>query len=139
MPGVRGFSRDPRHTTRSFYRYIFAIDPAQFGVEHDLLCKALSAEGVDCWVGYEAMHHYTLFQPQKSRLAVPSAFPEYFQFEEMALPAAERACEHEAVWLDEAIFRAGRKGVDDAVKAISKIQANAGELAEEAHKFRENG
>jgi dTDP-4-amino-4,6-dideoxygalactose transaminase len=139
VPGVRVLTRDPRHTTRSFYRYIFAVDPEQFGVEHDLLCKALSAEGVNCWVGYEAMHHYTLFQPQKSHLPVPSAFPEYFQFDNMSMPAAERACEHEAVWLDESIFRAGRKGVDDAVKAISKIRANARELAQEAHKFWEKG
>jgi hypothetical protein len=40
----------------------------------------------------------------------------------MDLPQARRACEHEAVWLDEAVFRAGRQGVDDAVQAIRKIQ-----------------
>jgi dTDP-4-amino-4,6-dideoxygalactose transaminase len=137
IPGVRVLKRDPRHTTRSFYRYIFAINPQDFGIEHDLFCAALSAEGIDCWVGYEAMHHYTLFQPQKSKLAVPNAFPEYFQFDKMSFPVAERFCEHEAVWLDEAIFRAGQKGVDDAVKAIRKIQENAKELAEEAKKFRE--
>ena len=28
IPGIRLLKRDPRHTTRSFYRYIFAIDPA---------------------------------------------------------------------------------------------------------------
>ena len=67
IPGVRVLKRDVRHTTRSFYRYIFAITPEEFGVEHDVLCAALDAEGVDCWVGYEAMHNYTLFQPQKSR------------------------------------------------------------------------
>jgi dTDP-4-amino-4,6-dideoxygalactose transaminase len=130
VTGVRVLKRDPRHTTRSFYRYMFAIDPQEFGAEHDLLCAALEAEGVGCWVGYEAMHNYTLFQPQKSRLAVPSAFPGYFQFEQMDLPEATRACEHEAVWLDETVFRAGPEGVDDAVAAIRKIQANAHELAE---------
>jgi L-glutamine:2-deoxy-scyllo-inosose/3-amino-2,3-dideoxy-scyllo-inosose aminotransferase len=137
VSGVRVLKRDPRHTTRSFYRYTFAIDPGQFGVEHDLLCAALSAEGIDCETGYEAMHHYTLFQPLKSKLAVPNAFPEYFQFDKMSLPAAERASEHEAVWLDESVFRAGQQGVDDAVVAISKIQAHAKELAEEAKKFRD--
>jgi len=137
ISGVRLLKRDPRHTRRSFYRYIFAIDPEVFGVEHDALCAALDAEGVECWNGYEAMHHYSLFQPGKSKLAVPAAFPQYFQFEKMHLPAAERACEHEAVWLDEAIFRAGRQGVDDAVAAIRKIQRNAIELAEAARKFRE--
>jgi dTDP-4-amino-4,6-dideoxygalactose transaminase len=127
--GVRLLNRDARQTTRSFYRYIFALEPAQFGVEHDLLCAALDAEGVGCWVGYEALHRSSLFRPQETRLAVPQAFPEYFKFDQLSLPETERACEHEAVWLDEAIFRCGRKGVDDAVAAIRKIQANAAELA----------
>jgi dTDP-4-amino-4,6-dideoxygalactose transaminase len=137
IQGIRVLKRDPRHTTRSFYRYIFAIQPETFGVEHDLLCAALDAEGIDCWVGYEAMHNYSLFQPQKSRLAVPSAFPEYFNFEQMDLPEATRACEHEAVWLDESVFRTGPKGVDDAVAAIRKIQENSQELAKAAQKLRE--
>jgi hypothetical protein len=46
----------------------------------------------------------------------------------MNLPEAQRASEHEAVWLDENIFRAGPKGVDDAVNAIKKIQKNSAEL-----------
>lgn len=136
VPGVRVLKRDERHTTRSFYRYIFAIQPQVFGVEHDVLCAALEAEGVDCWVGYEAMHHYSLFQPQKTRLAVPNAFPEYFAFDRLHLPVAEAACEHEAVWLDEAVFRAGTQGVDDAVAALKKIQENSSELAEAAQKLR---
>ncbi len=137
IQGVRVLKRDPRHTTRSFYRYMFAIDPEEYGVEHEVLCAALDAEGVGCWVGYEAMHNYTLFQPQRSRLPVPSAFPEHFKFEEMNLPKATRACEHEAVWLDEAVFRCGPKGVDDAVAAIKKIQLNAKELAAAEQKLRE--
>lgn len=136
VKGVRVLKRDERHTTRSFYRYMFAIDPATFGVEHDVLCGALDAEGVECWTGYEAMHNYELFQPQKSKLAVPNAFPEYFDFKNMDLPVATRACEHEAVWLDEAIFRAGTKGVDEAVAAIKKIQKNAAELSAAADELR---
>ena len=136
VPGVRIMKHDERHTTRSFYRYIFAIDPQEFGLEHDLLCGALDAEGIDCWVGYEAMHNYELFQPQRSNLAVPKAFPQYFDFKNMELPAAARACEHEAVWLDESIFRAGTRGVDDAVAAIRKIQRNAQELNLAADELR---
>ena len=55
----------------------------------------------------------------------------------MELLEATRACEHEAVWLDEAIFRTGPKGVDDAVVAIKKIQENAEELAGAAQRLRE--
>lgn len=130
VPGVRLLERDPRHTTRSFYRFIFAIDPQVFGAGHQAVCGLLHTEGIPCWDGYEAMHRYPLFQPHLSRLPVPSAFPEKFQFDNMHLPVAERACEEEAVWLDECIFRAGRQGVDDVVAALAKIQAHAGRMDE---------
>lgn len=69
-----------------------------------------------------------LSQPLRSMLSVPGAFPEYFNFEDMNLLEVRRACEHEAVWLDEAIFRAGPKGVGDAVTALKKIQENLVDL-----------
>ncbi len=136
IPGIRVLCRDPRHTTRSFYRYIFAIVPEVLGVEHDVFCAALQAEGVDCWVGYEAMHHYSLFQPQKTKLPVPCAFPQYFEFEKMDLPEATRACEREAVWLDESVFRDGMRGVEDAAAAIRKIVRNTDELREAARSWK---
>lgn len=128
VKGVRVLKRDERHTTRSFYTYVFAIDPQEFGLEHDVLCAAMEAEGINCETGYQAMHHYDLFQPQRSKLAVPNAFPEYFNFKDMRLPEATRASEHEAVWLDESIFRAGPQGVDEVITALRKVQRNAGEL-----------
>ncbi len=130
IPGVRVLKRDPRHTTRSFYRYIFAIDPKVFKVKHDAVCYALDKEGIPCWEGYEAMHHYELFQPSLSHLPVPSAFPERFDYSKLSFPEAERACEVEAVWLDESIFRAGQKGVDDVIITLKKILANADKLAQ---------
>jgi dTDP-4-amino-4,6-dideoxygalactose transaminase len=78
ISGVRVLKRDVRHTARSVYCYIMAIDPEVFGLEHDAVCQALDKEGIPSWVGYEAMHHYDLFQPQLSRLPAPSVFPERF-------------------------------------------------------------
>lgn len=100
-----------------------------FGVNHKTVCAALDQEGIECWEGYQAMHHYDLFQPQLSKLPVPMAYPERFDFAHMDLPVTERACEEEAVWLDEAIFRSGHQGVDDAVAAMIKIYENRDALA----------
>lgn len=136
IKGVRLLKRDERHTTRSFYEYVFAIKPQDFGMEHDLLVGALDAEGIDCGMGYPAMTHYELFQPQKSKLAVPNAFPEYFDFSKLNLPEAIRAAEHEAVCIGESVFRDGPKGVDDVIAAIKKIQANAVELNAAAEDLR---
>ncbi|MDJ0734076.1 MAG: DegT/DnrJ/EryC1/StrS family aminotransferase [Nostocaceae cyanobacterium] len=129
VPGVRLLKHDPRHSKRSFYRYIFAIEPKVFGANHDQVCLALYTEGIPCWAGYPAMHRYDLFQPQLSRLPVPSAFPQYFDFKAMSFPEAERASEGEAIWLDESVFRAGQQGIDDVITAIAKIQSNTAALA----------
>ncbi len=130
VPGVRLLKRDSRHTTRSFYRYLFAIAPQIFGADHRVVCKALIAEGIPVEVGYPPIHHDPLFQPWISRLPVPSAFPEFFQVDRMSYPEAERAAERESVWLDECVFRAGQKGIDDMVAALRKVQANASTLSE---------
>ncbi|MDF1513169.1 MAG: DegT/DnrJ/EryC1/StrS family aminotransferase [Anaerolineae bacterium] len=124
IPGIRVLRRDVRHTRRSFYRYIFAIDPDVFGFEHNLLVDALRKEGIPADTGYPAMHHYPLYQPQLSRLPVPSAFPDKFNFDAMHFPEAERAAERESVWLDESVFRAGTKGIDDVTDALKKIYEN---------------
>jgi hypothetical protein len=47
----------------------------------------------------------------------------------MSFPEAERASEREAIWLDESVFRAGERGIDDVVTAIAKIQSNTAALA----------
>ncbi len=74
VPGIKILKRDPRHTTRSFYSYVFGIDPKIFKVNHEVVCYTLAMEGIPCWEGYPAMHHSVLFQPKLSHLPVPSAF-----------------------------------------------------------------
>jgi dTDP-4-amino-4,6-dideoxygalactose transaminase len=129
VPGIRLLKRDPRHTTRSFYMYGFAIDPNIFQTEHKTVVTALAAEGIPCSTGYPPMHHYDLFQPHNSRLAVPNAFPEHFDYSQTSFPVAERAGEQESVWLPECVFRDGQRGIDDFITALNKVQANGAELA----------
>jgi len=138
VPGIRILKRDARHTTRSFYQYVFAIDLEVFKVNNAVICYALDKEGIPCDVEYEAMHHYHLFQPKLSKLAVPSAFPDRFDFSKMSFPVAERASEVEAVWLEESVFRAGQSGVDDVTRALHKILDNRDKLAQAAKSFQEN-
>lgn len=41
---------------------------------------------------------------------------------------AKRLSDHEAIWLGESTFRAGRKGIDDVVAVLHKVQADVTEL-----------
>ena len=122
VEGVRVLRRDPRHEKRALFCYTFAIDPAGFGASNDVLARALHAEGIPSSSGYDPMYRYDLFRPTESRLAVPNAFPEYFDFDDTHLPATERISGQEGVWLEEAIFRSGKEGVDDVIAALQKIQ-----------------
>jgi dTDP-4-amino-4,6-dideoxygalactose transaminase len=129
VPGIRVMPRDPRITRWSFYRYVLAIDPERFaGVTNARVCDALEAEGVGAWSGYEPMSNYDLFQPSLSRLPVAVEFADRLDPSTMSFPVAEAAGLRESVYIDENVFRAGRLGVDDAVEAIAKVQANAAEL-----------
>jgi dTDP-4-amino-4,6-dideoxygalactose transaminase len=136
--GISLLKRDLRHTRRSFYRYIINIDPEYYGCEHDVFCYAMNGEGIPVETGYPAMHRYELFQPGLSKLPVPSAFPEYFDFEKMSFPVTERAGERESVWLDENIFRAGQQGVDDLVSALNKMGQNRDGLSELEAQYQES-
>jgi dTDP-4-amino-4,6-dideoxygalactose transaminase len=128
FPGVHLLKQDSRHTRRSQYRYIFKIDTSHYGCFNDTFCYALVAEGLPVDTGYPAMHRYDLFQPHLSRLPVPSAFPEYFNFEEMSFPVAEVASEEESVWMGEAIFRSGKQGIDDLVNGLEKLHEHRAKL-----------
>ncbi len=128
FPGIHLLARDVRLTHSSQYRYIFKIDPDYYGCFNDTFCYALVAEGLPVDTGYPAMHRYDLFQPALSRLPVPSAFPEYFNFEEMSFPVAEVASEEESVWMGEAIFRSGKEGIDDLISGLEKLHENREKL-----------
>jgi dTDP-4-amino-4,6-dideoxygalactose transaminase len=129
VPGVRVLEHDERITRWSFYRYVLAIDPDAFaGRTNQVVCDALEAEGVGAWTGYEPMSHYDLFQPSLSRLPVAVEFADRLDPARMSFPVAEAAGLRESVYVDENVFRAGDRGVEDAVEAISKVQRHAEEL-----------
>jgi dTDP-4-amino-4,6-dideoxygalactose transaminase len=130
LDGVRLLPPDPRITRWSFYRYIVLIEPDAFaGATNRRVCEALEAEGVGAWEGYEPMSRYDLFQPGLSRLPVAVEHAARLDPARMSFPVAEDAGLRRTVYLDENVFRAGRRGIEDAVEALAKVQRHAGELA----------
>jgi dTDP-4-amino-4,6-dideoxygalactose transaminase len=130
IPGVRLLPPDERITRWSFYCYVLLIEPDAFaGASNQLVCEALGAEGVGCWVGYPPMSRYDLFQPSLSRLPVAVEHAARLDPARMSFPVAERLALRQTVYLDESVFRAGRQGVEDAVEALAKVQRHAAELA----------
>jgi dTDP-4-amino-4,6-dideoxygalactose transaminase len=129
IPGVSVNPIDERITRWGFYRYLFRIDPEAFGnVANATVVSALEAEGIPAEVQYPAMSRYELFQPSLSRLPVCVEHAERLDPSTWSFPVAESAAEREAVYLNENVFRAGRRGVEDVVEALAKVQRHAVEL-----------
>ncbi len=129
IPGVRVMPRDGRITRWSFYNYILAIDPGAFGgATNEIVSAALEAEGIPAEVQYPPMSRYELFQPSLSRLPVAVEHADRLDPRGMSFPVAEAAGLRESVYLMEAVFRDGERGVQDAVDAFAKVQRHAGEL-----------
>jgi dTDP-4-amino-4,6-dideoxygalactose transaminase len=130
LPWLRLLPPDERITRWSFYRYIVLIEPEAFaGASNARVCAALEAEGVGAWEGYAPMSRYDLFQPSLSRLPVAVEHAGRLDPATMSFPVAEEAALRRTVYLDESVFRAGRRGIEDAVEALAKVQRHAGELA----------
>jgi dTDP-4-amino-4,6-dideoxygalactose transaminase len=129
VPGIRMLKHDLRQNHRNLYRYVIKIDPEFFQCENEVFCYVLSKEGIPVDTGYPPMNRYDLFQPKLSILPVPSAFPEYFDFENMHFPVTERASQSEAVWMGESIFRSGQDGIDDLVAGLIKLGKCQDQLA----------
>ena len=129
IPGVRIMPHDQRITRWSFYNYILAIDPESFaGATNQIVCMAMEAEGIPAEVQYPPMSRYDLFQPSLSRLPVAVEHAERLDPRKMSFPVAEAAGLRESVYFMENVFRDGRRGVEDAIEALAKIQKNAAEL-----------
>src|SRR5215203_5179177 len=105
VEGIRLLPPDPRITRWSFYRYIVLIEPEAFaGATNRRVCEALERLPV-------AVEHADRLDPAR-----------------MSFPVAEDAGLRRTVYLDESVFRAGRRGIEDAVEALAKVQQHAAEL-----------
>ena len=58
--------------------------------KHDAERYPFEHAGVSCWVCYEAINHYILFNSGLSSLPVSSTFPEYFEFTKSVIQALSR-------------------------------------------------
>ena len=123
LGGIRPLNVDLRVTRHSWHLFVFRYDADEFGgLPRDRLIEILKAEGIPCMPGYVPLHRSP---------AVVEAINRNLQFVEGAssdgwepphLPALERICCHEAVWLPQSVLLGDRDDMDSVVEAVAKVK-----------------
>ncbi len=133
--GISTMRSDPRVTINAYHIFFMRYDSDAFGgVSKEQFMKALQAEGIQGVHGGYSLPVYRqpVMQAKNFGLSTPPLFhgvhpnpPDYAQ---VALPATDRACDAEAVWIRQNMLLGARQDMDDIVEAILKIQRNRDEL-----------
>ncbi len=134
IPGIRPLKVSWPQDVHSFHIYVFRFEEEAFGIPRAAFLRALAAEGIGGFAGYEhPLYRNPMFLNQDF---YPKGCPvqcghygasiDYRSFEELC-PNSERAC-REAVWLEHRLLLGSREDTEDIARAVEKIHASRGEF-----------
>ncbi len=135
VEGISTMRSDARVTANAYHIFFMRYDAAAFGdLPRDQFLKALQAEGIQGVHGGYSLPVYRqpVMQAKNFGLSTPPLFhgvhPSPPDYSSVALPATDRACDDEAVWIRQNMLLGDRQSMDDIVEAILKIQRYRDEL-----------
>lgn len=129
IDGIRPLVRDKRVTTHAYHLYIFRYSEEAVGMPRARFIDALCGEGVPCGSGYEPLYRSGMFavDPKACPVGCPY-YGEEVNYSDMRLPATEKACSSESVWLTQSMFLGDKSDMDDIATAVEKVVSCAGEM-----------
>jgi dTDP-4-amino-4,6-dideoxygalactose transaminase len=138
VDGISTMRADARVTANSYHIFFMRYDADAFGgVSKDRFINALQAEGIQGVHGGYSLPVYRqpVMQAENFGLSTPPLFkgvhPSPPDYRQVALPATDRACDDEAVWLRQSMLLGDRQAMDDIIEAILKIQRYRDELQQD--------
>ncbi len=136
IPGITPVKTYPGVTRLSYYMYPFIYDEVQFkGLPRAAFLKALSAEGVPAGTGYPNCPIYTqefinqMFQTEVYKKFYSSAELNFDAYKEKNHCPNLIKTFQTSVWISsQGILLGTKSDMDDIIRAVEKVQKNAGEL-----------
>lgn len=126
VDGVYPLTVDSRVTRHSWHLFIFRYDAEEFGgLPRDRFLETLKAEGIPCMPGYVPLHRTPAVVEgiNRNRRLIEGTSSE--DWEPPHLPALERICRQECVWLPQNVLLGDQKDMQDIVEALAKIKAES--------------
>ncbi|MEM1586011.1 MAG: DegT/DnrJ/EryC1/StrS family aminotransferase [Candidatus Bathyarchaeia archaeon] len=137
IDGVKTLKEDERVTRNPYHLYIFRIDPEVFsGIPKSVIANALQAEGIPVSVGYSKPLYKEAYLEYFKRCPLSCHhYARHVDYSKVSLPATERACYYEGLWIPHYVLLGSREDIDDVAHAIEKIRENVHELKEASKKI----
>jgi len=125
LPGIEPCRNHPGITKHSHHLQMLRYDAdAGGGMSRDDFVAALNAEGIPCLAGYTFPNYANPFmnsEETRSRYAAAGiTLPDYDTYAARC-PHTERACDHEAVWLEHRLLLGNRSDMDDIIAGFTKL------------------
>ncbi len=137
VEGITTLYEDSRVTSNACHIFFFRYGAEAFGgVSKARFIQALQAEGIaGVHGGYSLpVYRQPVMRTENFGLATPPLFhgvyPQTPDYNTVALPATDRACDEEAIWIRQNMLLGESRDMDDIVEAILKIQRYRDELQE---------
>lgn len=129
VDGILPPGRRPEVTAHAHHLYILRYDASCFeGVPRARFLEALSAEGIPCSPGYVPLYAEGFVRNLTRDAHLRGLYGDRIDYSRVSLPATERACKEEGVWLSQTMLLGEGRDMDDIAVAIRKIRENAAEL-----------
>jgi dTDP-4-amino-4,6-dideoxygalactose transaminase len=132
IPGITPV-RLPENSQAAWHLYPYRYDPSHFnGLSRDKFARAMSAEGIPCGGIYHGQYHDGLLDEAIASRGFKRLWSagrlKAYRDSFLELKGNKQVCETN-VAMTQNMLLADRKGMDEILEAIRKIQANSAELA----------
>jgi dTDP-4-amino-4,6-dideoxygalactose transaminase len=129
VDGITPPGRRPEVTAHANHIYVLRYDASRFGgVPRARFLEALSAEGIPCSPGYVPLYAEGFMRNLTKDAHLRDLYGDRVDYARVSLPATERACREEGIWLSQTMLLGDHRDTDDIAAAIRKVRENASEL-----------
>lgn len=125
LPGITPCVNLPGITKHSHHLQMLRYNASEVGgTPRGEFLKAVAAEGIPCLAGYTFPNYGNPFMTSDETRARYRAagidLPDYRQYADRC-PHTERACYHEAIWLEHRLLLGSQQDMDDIAGAFAKV------------------
>ena len=133
IPGITPAKLYEGTTNVSYHLYMFRYDKSHFaGMSRDRFIQALSAEGVEAWIGYGDLNRspYVMgLANNKHYLKIYGEKTMKEWVERNHCPQNDKLTSEESLWFGQTMFLGSTRDMDLIAEAVRKIQTNASQLS----------